>query len=82
MKAFDTFRYYFNQFGLGVKTGIDLPNEATGYQGSQRISGLLLDFAIGQYDTFTPAANGAVCIYNRQWRLSFEASACKRGQAT
>nr|WP_223831530.1 penicillin-binding protein 2 [Bacillus swezeyi] len=53
-EAFDTFRYYFNQFGLGVKTGIDLPNEATGYKGSQMLPGFLLDFAIGQYDTYTP----------------------------
>ncbi|MFN2745319.1 MULTISPECIES: peptidoglycan D,D-transpeptidase FtsI family protein [Bacillus] len=53
-KAFSTFRYYFNQFGLGVKTGIDLPNEATGYQGSKKLPGFLLDFAIGQYDTYTP----------------------------
>ncbi|WP_277713617.1 penicillin-binding protein 2A [Bacillus atrophaeus] len=52
--AFDTFRYNFSQFGLGVKTGIDLPNEATGYKGTSRISGLLLDYAIGQYDTYTP----------------------------
>ncbi|MEC3797609.1 penicillin-binding protein [Bacillus velezensis] len=71
MKAFDTFRYYFNQFGLGVKTGIDLPNEATGYQGSQRISGLLLDFAIGQYDTFTPLqmAQYVSTIANGGYRL-------------
>ncbi|MPQ24613.1 peptidoglycan D,D-transpeptidase FtsI family protein [Bacillus paralicheniformis] len=53
-KAFDTFRYYFSQFGLGVKTGIDLPNEATGYKGSQRLPGFLLDYSIGQYDTYTP----------------------------
>jgi penicillin-binding protein A len=53
-QAFDTFRYYFSQFGLGVKTGIDLPNEATGYQGKDTKPGLLLDLAIGQYDTYTP----------------------------
>ncbi|NPC93322.1 penicillin-binding protein 2 [Bacillus sp. WMMC1349] len=53
-KAFDTFRYYFNQFGLGVKTGIDLPNEATGFKGSQKLPGFLLDFSIGQFDTYTP----------------------------
>ncbi|MCY8009354.1 penicillin-binding protein 2 [Bacillus haynesii] len=53
-KAFDTFRYYFSQFGLGVKTGIDLPNEASGYKGSQRLPGFLLDYSIGQYDTYTP----------------------------
>ena len=28
--AFDTMRYYFKQFGLGVPTGIDLPNEIIG----------------------------------------------------
>nr|WP_223249533.1 MULTISPECIES: penicillin-binding protein 2 [unclassified Bacillus (in: firmicutes)] len=53
-KAFDTFRYNFSKFGLGVKTGIDLPNEATGYRGTSTQSGLLLDYSIGQYDTFTP----------------------------
>ncbi|MCY7926495.1 penicillin-binding protein 2 [Bacillus haynesii] len=53
-KAFDTFRYYFSQFGLGVKTGIDLPNEASGYKGSQKLPGFLLDYSIGQYDTYTP----------------------------
>ena len=52
--AFDKFRYYFSEFGLGVKTGIDLPNEATGYVGTKRQSGFLLDFAIGQFDPYTP----------------------------
>ena len=53
-KAFDTYRETFSQFGLGIKTGIDLPNESLGYQGTNRLSGLLLDFSIGQYDTYTP----------------------------
>ncbi|PLR89507.1 peptidoglycan D,D-transpeptidase FtsI family protein [Bacillus sp. T33-2] len=53
-KAFDTFRNSFSQFGLGVRTGIDLPNEMVGFKGSERGPGLLLDFAIGQYDTYTP----------------------------
>jgi penicillin-binding protein A len=51
--AFDTYRYYFNQFGLGVRTGIDLPSEAAGLPGSNSPN-FLLDFAIGQYDTYTP----------------------------
>ncbi|EOP53285.1 MULTISPECIES: peptidoglycan D,D-transpeptidase FtsI family protein [Bacillus cereus group] len=53
--AFDTMRYYFKQFGLGVPTGINLPNEITG-QTRQKDSqpGFLLDFSIGQYDTYTP----------------------------
>jgi penicillin-binding protein A len=52
-ELFDTFRYYFNQFGLGVRTGIDLPNESIGYPG-EKSTGYLLDFTIGQYDTYTP----------------------------
>lgn len=52
--AFDTYREIFSEFGLGVLTGIDLPNESLGYKGTNRLSGLLLDFSIGQYDTYTP----------------------------
>jgi cell division protein FtsI/penicillin-binding protein 2 len=51
--AFDTMRYYYNQFGLGLLTGIDASNEAVGYIGSSTMGGHLLDFAIGQYDTYT-----------------------------
>ena len=52
--AFDTYRNTFKQFGLGVKTEIDLPNEALGYIGKNNLSGYLLDYSIGQYDTYTP----------------------------
>nr|WP_174494653.1 penicillin-binding protein 2 [Salirhabdus euzebyi] len=51
--AFRQMRNYFKQFGLGVETGVDLPYEATGYKGSTLGPGLLMDFSIGQYDTFT-----------------------------
>jgi penicillin-binding protein A len=51
---FEKLRSYYSQFGLGVKTGIDLPNEMAGYKGSSYMPGLLLDLAIGQYDTYTP----------------------------
>jgi len=51
--AFDIYRDYFSRFGLGVNTGIELPNESRGYKGSNREPGLLLNFAIGQYDTYT-----------------------------
>lgn len=52
--AFQKIRYYFNQFGLGVETGIDLPFEATGYVGERNVqAGNLQDFSIGQFDTYT-----------------------------
>lgn len=52
--AFDKYRSMYASFGLGVKTGIDLPVESLGYMGKSRLPGHLLDFSIGQYDTYTP----------------------------
>ncbi len=54
LDAFEKYRSTFNEFGLGVSTGIDLPNESTGLIESQRTPGKLLDFAIGQADLYTP----------------------------
>lgn len=51
--ALNTYRSIFNSLGLGVKSGIDLPNETTGYKGKTSNAGLLLNFAIGQYDTYS-----------------------------
>ncbi|PLT34697.1 penicillin-binding protein 2 [Bacillus sp. V5-8f] len=53
-EAFDTMRDIYAQFGLGVRTGIDLPNEMAGFKGMEKASGKLLDLSIGQYDTYTP----------------------------
>lgn len=53
-EAFDIYRNTFNEFGLGVKTEIDLPVESLGYSWDSKQAGLLLDFSIGQYDTYTP----------------------------
>ena len=53
-EAFDIYRDIFAEYGLGVKTGIDLPNEALGFKGTGTAAGLLLDFSIGQYDNYTP----------------------------
>lgn len=52
--VFNIYRNTFKEFGLGVKTEIDLPNEIAGYTGTKTDGGLLLDFAIGQYDNYTP----------------------------
>ncbi|NRD79293.1 penicillin-binding protein 2 [Bacillus sp. BRMEA1] len=51
--AFDTIRNSFAAFGLGSRTGIDLPNEQTGFKGGSRLPGYLLDLVIGQYDTYS-----------------------------
>ena len=54
-QAFDTLRKDVGELGLGVKTGIDVPYEALGVRGkiTSRLPGHLLDFSIGQYDTYT-----------------------------
>lgn len=58
--AFQVLRKNFNMFGLGQKTGIDLPGEISGIQGrsfnskGQILSGSVLDLAYGNYDAYTP----------------------------
>lgn len=52
-KAFDIYRNMFYRFGLGVKTGLDYPIEEDGYKSNNRAGDLLINFAIGQYDTYT-----------------------------
>ncbi|EMR05934.1 Penicillin-binding protein H [Bhargavaea cecembensis DSE10] len=52
-QAIDRFRHSFSSFGLGVETGIDLPDEAAGQHPSNPTSSNVLDFAIGQFDTYT-----------------------------
>ncbi len=52
--SFDTYRSMYHSFGLGVKTGIDLPVESNGYTSKDKAAGNLLDFVMGQYETYTP----------------------------
>lgn len=49
----DVYRTIFKELGLGVKSGIDLPFETEGYKGKQSNAGLLLNYSIGQYDTYS-----------------------------
>ena len=53
--VFNTMRGYFNQFGLGVKTGVDIPGESTGLRGASGYNhiGSALDLSFGNYDAYT-----------------------------
>ena len=53
-KSFDIYRNMYRAFGLGVATGIDLPIESKGYSSVDKNAGNLLDFVMGQYETYTP----------------------------
>ncbi|MFZ7942585.1 peptidoglycan D,D-transpeptidase FtsI family protein [Neobacillus sp. 19] len=51
-KKIETIRYYFNQFGLGIPTGIGFNNETSGIKGTNPST--YFQIAIGQLDTYTP----------------------------
>ena len=53
-RSFDVYRNMYHSFGLGVKTNIDLPVESSGYSSKDKAAGNLLDFVMGQYETYTP----------------------------
>jgi penicillin-binding protein A len=53
-ETFSIIRNQFGQFGLGVKTEVDLPSENRGELGQQKNPGYLLDLSIGEYDQYTP----------------------------
>lgn len=47
-------RSYYSMFGLGNKTGVDVPNESSTYMGYGSEPGMLLNYSIGQFDMYTP----------------------------
>ena len=51
---FNKYRNVFKDYGLGTLTNIDLNKESNGVKGSIVSSDLLLNYSIGQYDTYTP----------------------------
>ena len=73
--VFTKYREVFNEYGLGVKTNIDLPVESVGVIGKKTDSGLLLDFSIGQYDTYTPIQISSyistIAAYGNRYQLHF-----------
>ncbi len=54
IEHFNIYRDMLKSFGLGAITEIDLPGEIEGIKGSTVADDLLLNLAIGQYDTYTP----------------------------
>ncbi|PSL42313.1 cell elongation-specific peptidoglycan D,D-transpeptidase [Salsuginibacillus halophilus] len=53
-RGFQTLRNYYAEFGLGVPTHVDLPQETTGFTSESTNPGNLLDLSFGQYDNYTP----------------------------
>lgn len=53
LSVINDYRASFEQFGLGTYTGIDLPGEQTGLRNADQSIAKLLDFVIGQSDTYT-----------------------------
>lgn len=54
-RGYDILRSYYQQFGLGVSTEIDLPSEFTGINGGNPdFPGNMLFLSFGQFDTYTP----------------------------
>lgn len=52
--AINKLRSYYEQFGLGSETGVDLPSESIGQQGALSNSAQPLFLSFGQFDTYTP----------------------------
>lgn len=55
VSIFNTLRSNFNQYGLGVKTGVDIPGEAPGFKGGSSYAdiGKALNLSFGNYDAYT-----------------------------
>ncbi|MBV7389928.1 MULTISPECIES: peptidoglycan D,D-transpeptidase FtsI family protein [Enterococcus] len=76
--AYDKLRNSFAEYGLGVKTGIDLPSEDTGIvrqnfgESTGPGGGNLLDLSFGQYDTYSALqlAQYAATVANGGTRIS------------
>ncbi len=47
-------RNYYSQFGLGNMTGLDVPNEVTVFAAGNNTPNMVINYAIGQLDTYTP----------------------------
>lgn len=77
-EMYEKLRSGLAEYGMGVKTQIDLPNEFSGYVNKQFGTdaapggGNLLDLSFGQYDTYTPMqlAQYAATVANGGTRIA------------
>ena len=53
-EAMDELRAAYAEYGMGTSTGIDLPENTTGYISDDYSAGNVLTEAFGQYDSYTP----------------------------
>ena len=70
---FKKLRNNFNEFGLGVRTGIDLPGEVSGLEGKStaKYIGSALDLSYGNYDSYTTIqlAQYASILANKGYKI-------------
>ena len=73
---FNLYRDVFKKYGLGSSTKIDFDKESTGIKGEKISGDLLLNLAIGQYDTYTPieltAYINTIATKGKRYALSFK----------
>ena len=73
---FNTYRDVFKKYGLGSSTGIDFDKESYGLKGNKVSGDLLLNLAIGQYDTYTPleltSYINTIATKGKRYALSFK----------
>lgn len=53
-EAMEELRAAYAEYGMGTRTGIDLPENTTGYISDDYSAGNVLTEAFGQYDSYTP----------------------------
>lgn len=70
--SMEKLRATFAEYGLGVKTGIDLPQESPGYTPSEYTAGNYVTNAFGQFDNYTPIqlAQYAATVANGGTRIA------------
>lgn len=70
--AMEKLRGTFADYGLGVQTGIDLPQESAGYTPKEYTVGNYLTNAFGQFDNYTPMqlAQYAATVANGGQRIA------------